>query len=199
MVNDMKCPVCENEVQGSICEYCGYNLDNDLLYNKHINQLSKEEIDQYQDMIKRYKNNYQQKSNKHNEFIINEMLELASKYKKKRYTIDIEKSIYFYEKAEMLGSVKASEELGNLYYKIRDYKGNKYEEEYVDKAITHYLIAYSRGSIVALDALVDIYRDRGELTKAENLLGQIQQYSGNENVIDEHFLDDLIDIDDLFK
>lgn len=54
----MKCPVCDNETYESVCEKCGYMLENDYTTNRFLTQLSQKEIEDYQKHLSMYRKLY---------------------------------------------------------------------------------------------------------------------------------------------
>lgn len=107
----MKCPVCENYSYKDICPTCGYDLENNNEYHKHLYYLSYSEICKHDEQIKIMKKNYEDLHNKPEEQK-ETVYELAKKAHKER---NYNKAIAYYELAIQEEIVDAYIDLAKLY------------------------------------------------------------------------------------
>lgn len=110
----MKCPICNNESDNDICLVCGYDLENDMLYHKSINQLSQQEIDKHNKQIEILKQNYNKP--KHNHILDSLDIESLEAFGEEYYRHrDYQTSAIYYNEAMLRGSVEAAVHMGVIY------------------------------------------------------------------------------------
>lgn len=160
MVNDMKCPVCNNESTKNVCPVCGYSLINDLLNSRFLNKLSKQEIDEYKEQIciqkKVYLRSIEAKSIPEiKNHYTQEEKKLGEDYYKQGYSFhgkkDYKNAIKLYELSAQCGNDKSYLNLGYIY-------SNRKIDVYDDKkAFECYRKASSLGNAIAYTRMGYIY------------------------------------------
>ena len=128
----MECPVCHNYSYKDICPECGFDLENEAIYNRYIYELSYSERDKRDQQIKILKQNYQL-SHKEEKTILDEAEELNKKaqeyedlYFYDEDEEDYEKAIHYYKLAIEKGSIDAIINLALMYReKVRNEPINK--------------------------------------------------------------------------
>lgn len=163
----MKCPVCAVESKNNICLNCGYDLENDLMNNKLLNRLNKEEIDKYNQQINIQKKLYQEllqlrqnKSIKIERIYTKEEKERAYQCYKKGYECfsnkDYVNAERYFIQADQLGDRLGPFYLGILYQYADSSKFMGITKD-LYKAFYYYQRSAQRGFSAAYRTIGDMY------------------------------------------
>ena len=164
----VKCPVCGHEAD-IVCNECGYNVENEYLYNHTVIKLSQSEIDNHNKQINIHKAIYR-KSVESTVLESNDLCDMG--YYQFNQVNDVHKAFDYYSKAARLNNPVAYSWMGYFY----DY-GQGVSQDY-SIARDYYNRAIEQNEPSAMKLLADMYREgRGVVIDLKKSLNYYQRAS----------------------